>query len=163
MLVFSRSIYFSYWQIPAPPVWLQLLTTFALSYVTWRWVEAPGRKRIGRVQSKARVLMGAVVFLGLLLACSEVLISVAEKSKPFAQTHPRGRFQKIIASNDYAAESWGSTSSLPIGERGQPPSFAVIGDSYAGMWGDTIDRIARAHHVSGLMMSQGQCPFFTWA
>lgn len=139
-----------------------ILGTFALSYISYHFVEMPFRKKnvFARLHVVVFALMGSVFFgtLGFLGTHQAgfqsrmepkalQILSVADITN--AKCHAR-LTGPLIQSGTYCM----------LGKKDVAPTFAVIGDSHAGSLVHALEERANAESMSFLVMTEGWCvPF----
>jgi len=109
-----------------------LLISVSLSYLSWKFVENPFRKKV--IFRKRKVLYP-------LVACSIglCLILASTARSPF----DNGNFY----ANSDATEIFSRSTLQQMWER-DANDFAFLGDSHRGMWVNSIEKLARKHNLT---------------
>lgn len=126
--------------------------TFALSALSWRYVEQPFRIRPARVNRRrlyqfAGGVMAAGIGFGLFTDLSD--------GAP-------GRFDDsaralLAASEDRDTACLRKGRNCELGDPAKPPAYIVWGDSHAGAMLPPFRNLSQIHNVSGLALLRGGC------
>ena len=138
------------------------LLSFALAYVTWRFVETPFRNR-SRV-SRDKVFRGSMA-IGVVL-CSFGVIGWALKGVPSRLDMPSSVKASMARSERqtdcfdkpglHEIDDW----TCPLGRTDTAPRFLVFGDSHALSFLDVLNAAARQANVSGAFSGASACTPF---
>ena len=151
VLIFSE-----YWMIGKPPVsnrTMYLVASLVLAVLSWRFVETPFRKRSvfkGRAQIFAFAISMTVLFVlsGLAIYKMEGLPSrIPESVRRFAE----GRTDRLIEHDLSLREAQnGEFPELGVGDKHQPVSLLVWGDSHAMATMPVLDALCRENSIRGV-------------
>jgi peptidoglycan/LPS O-acetylase OafA/YrhL len=149
-----------------------LAIVLALSYLTYRHIETPIRRRGGHAFSKRRTIVTATlamtsgVTLGLLLWAGNGWntrfapdVVALDKDRiadiPFMACNDRRNFYEATSEID-------SLDSLcQIGTKGGTISAILWGDSHALAWAPAIDAAFRERGITGVLATRAECPPLT--
>lgn len=168
----SYSLYIWHWPIivltkyvlqrplQASDVILLLVAVLAVAIAAWKWIEEPFR---ARTVPMSRLLVSTGSISALLLAVAALLI--------WGKGWP-GRYPQVVRSIAMASLDTNPARSAcdapsierlragdvcTIGEAGQQPTFALIGDSFADALAPGVDAAARQMKIAGLSLSRSGC------
>jgi peptidoglycan/LPS O-acetylase OafA/YrhL len=149
---------------------LLVITTIAISYLAWRYIEEPFRQNKHKYSGK--VIAVTVTFFGLFCASAGGYI--------YAQSGMEFRFPnytvvaKNLASFNFKAQTGITLTALPqcssdasasaiiqncaFGDLQAKQRFLVLGDSHAGSWYPAFDAAAQREHWQGTQVSLPGCP-----
>lgn len=138
---------------------LALLTTFALSILSWRFIETPIRNKeyflLPRNVVTATITMLVInVALGIVIQMSGIRSRFSEEFLAIVETPYAGH---EYGAKGNISEGW----TLPvIGDRRAvgKPRFTLWGDSYAKCVSGTIHELALKYHIKGLDAGLGGVP-----
>lgn len=135
--------------------------TFALAYVTWRFVEQPFRRRefINRKQIFTLAFIGSIFFI--------LFGFLGKQTSGFAQRFAPDvlvPINKAIESKKGRSKCWdilNVESSLndvcKLGSKSASTSFAIVGDSHAGSLSPALDDLALQTNISGKDFTYRAC------
>lgn len=157
VFVFSKSPYWIYWGWGNPPLLIQLVLIFALSFITWKFVEGPFRH--SKRSKKFTLISAALASAGIALL-GFFLTLISSNQGPFRQYVP-SPLKDLISAAPYVTWSTGNneidfvrnSGGRVIGDSSAEPSFMLVGESLAAMWGAGVDAYLKSEHKSALMMS----------
>ena len=173
VIVFTR--YLNAGQLSVATASATVVVSFALAYVSWRWIELPFRGK-GALLNRRGVIVGASLLIATTTSFG-VTVSLL---------HGLPMRLPIAAQGLYAARDDRSVCSSPkyfvpvdaavpredmelralcsIGATDDNSGiegaldFVVWGDSHAAAMAPAIDKIARAHGRTGALLGRGSCP-----
>ncbi|WEX89559.1 acyltransferase [Sinorhizobium garamanticum] len=145
--------------------------SFALAYISWRFVEQPAR--YGGLASSRRAIVGvssaaissAVAFGGIVNGLQGIPQRLPEGAQRLYQaTYDESRFSSERCFADTNGEGLtpaqirrGNLCRVGI-ETASEPQFLVWGDSHAAAIAPAIDVAARQMGMSGMFVGRGSCP-----
>ena len=138
-----------------------LLLAFALSVITWRYVERPFRQRDAVLRrpalfAAAGAAMAGFVALGLVLGRSQGLPG---RFDPRLAGLVAFKLENQVTCGSHPAAPVGSGSSCVMGSAQAPAlDFAVWGDSHSLSFFAPVDAVARERGRAGLFFGQPGCP-----
>jgi peptidoglycan/LPS O-acetylase OafA/YrhL len=150
LLVFSR-----YWALGELPLAYRLLilgASVALAALSWRFVEAPFRKRLV-LKSRPRVFVFAVTVLAILFL-SGFAVNLGQglpsRFSPEALQLAGGATDRAFRENLTADQARrGEFAELGDGDRSRPVRLVLWGDSHAMAVAPVIDALCKEHSVRG--------------
>lgn len=130
---------------------LLILLSFALAYLSWRFVETPFRKK-GQISRRKVLYVGAAISIALMLAGVSGIVK-----KGFID-----RFDEIdVATSVYGGAVIGGFPETGLqkilGTGKLPPSFIVYGDSHALQYVTALDAFARENELSFIGLFHPAC------
>lgn len=170
LLVFFRSAGWYAWDLPEIPTAGIMAIVFGVSWLSWRWIERPFRRKavVGR-RLHATLGAGAIVSIAMFV-CGSVVIEIGQDSPGRFRLLPElvvqlGEDIRLVpgirceSNPDPVAIREGSAGC----RLGRPdslahvPEFLLVGDSHARMWVAGLDRIAWEFGVSGAAFTYSSC------
>lgn len=162
-------VFFVYWKLELPNVIESValvIGTFALSYLSWRFIETPSRRiihstrisvlKFGGTLAAVSAISGLLIFafegFPARLASEATLASAAKNDRD-------PRFNECVREIN-AAEAW-SMPCIYGAASGDQPTVALWGDSHAGSWAPALDKSAAAQNVGVAIFSRPGCPPLT--
>ena len=154
---------FSIRELTEPVILMMLILIFALSMLSWRYVETPFRKRV--LFKGRRTLLGASAIVSASLVISGLAFIINDG-------YP-GRLTNNIALNDtvkdYKWSHWASCEKVvnrikngqnlcDIGIKTERVSFILWGDSHARALASGVDLSAKNIGLKGKIATQSACP-----
>jgi hypothetical protein len=145
-----------------------LVLTFALSMISWRYVEQPFRRssRVSRGKVFAAVMSAGVVIVALGGAISigqgwawrlpervNAILTQGAELGPYSQSPCL-----IFDGDGPTPDDIRSGKLCEIGVKDGPVSFLLIGDSHAGAMAPGLDAAAKRANLRGLFLGHGSCP-----
>lgn len=158
ILVFMR--YWTVRPLDASEIVVAITLTFAVSSLSWRFIEQPIRRLQGI--SSLRVVTAGIAAVSVPAALG--LAVVHYKGVP--ERMPAA-IADILALKDFnptkvdgctPLKEFAAASVCHVGEAGLQPAFALWGDSHAGSWRPGIDAAARRAGQAGLLFTANGCP-----
>lgn len=145
----------------------QLTAMLLLAWLSWRFIEQPFRR--GHVQAKGsfRVLAVSVASLAVLWACGAIAERIAQEGRPIAMPTPQLVLQlehdrrstpgiRCEGAEDPKIVRQTGGGCL-VGAGMGAPLFALLGDSHARMYTESIDTLLREHPGSAIVMARSSC------
>jgi hypothetical protein len=145
-----------------------LLLTFALSVISWRFVEQPFRRRDKVSRGTA---FAVVISAGLVIVTLGATISVGQGwawrlpekvNSILAQGAELGPYSQppclIFDGEGPTPEDIRAGKLCEIGVKDGPISFLFIGDSHAGAMAPGLDAAAKRANLRGLFLGHASCP-----
>ncbi len=170
LLVLFRSAGWYGWKLPEMPSAVVLAVVFGISWLSWRFVERPFRRRspLG-AGSKLTMGFGIAVLLAF-IAGGSIAIKIGENPSKYPMPLP----EAVVRLGDEIRETPGircegnaDLSAIRLGRGGcvlgdltlspRAPEFVLIGDSHARMWVAGLDQLARELGVSGIAFTYSSC------
>lgn len=160
----SYSLYLWHWPILAfQRYWLGIelpllnriatvTSSLTLSYLSWKWIETPFRKKHGD-NERSKAVAGTLVFSIVLFLTGVVLREsgglpgrLTKSEATFLEKSSRSEAVRWVLKNDIAL----------IGERNNDSDidFLLWGDSHAGVISDLCDQLGKRHHLSGAIAAR---------
>lgn len=168
VLVFARSLGWQAWSLPPLPMIVQLLAMLLLAWTSWRFVEKPFRRGKDTAVAQRRVLIVAVVVLGVGWGIGKLAIMIGRHNEPLAQVQPpvmKRLSAEMVATPGARCEGSSRTSAIRrdgggclLGGRGtDAPAFALVGDSHARMYTEAIEVLGRETGLPVLLLARSSC------
>jgi peptidoglycan/LPS O-acetylase OafA/YrhL len=144
-----------------PAMLLASLASFALAYVSWRFVERPFRdpRRFSR-----GFVFGATLTAGVALILAGRIVVLqhglpARTPSYVPPSHFVGAYRDACLDLEAASpEALAANAACRLGRRDVAPDFLLIGDSHAASLADGIDLAAKEAARSGILLSANACP-----
>lgn len=170
LLVFFRSAGWYAWGLPEIPTAGIIAIVFGVSWLSWRWIERPFRRKaaVGR-RLRATLGAGAVVSIAMFVMGS-VVIEMGRDSSGHARLLPESVVQlgeDVRLVPGVRCESNPDPVAIREGAAGcrlgkseslaDVPEFLLLGDSHARMWVAGLDRLAGELGVSGAAFTYSSC------
>jgi peptidoglycan/LPS O-acetylase OafA/YrhL len=154
VFVFSRQILLTT-QLPVAVALVGILLSFALAWITWRFVEAPFRSR-ARI-SRRRMFMTAAGLMAVVGATAAATTGgLPSRFAPAILRLADGKGD-IPAPVRACIGTEASLSACHVGSDGRA-AFAIWGDSHSAAIGGAVDLAARARSRSGVLYAFNGCP-----
>ncbi len=137
---------------------LAVIATIALSYLTWRFVEAPFRNRkvFGIRQAYATLGFGAAA----LAAVAVIFSTVSVTNLPFRPREVKVSDDRNFCPNPVSLDE-GRVKGCLLGDATVVPTAVLIGDSSANALGGALDEQAKVRGTSILRLSIDGCTQLT--
>ena len=124
-----------------------ILTSFALAFLSWRYVEQPFRQR-GVISRQGVILfsfagVGLLVLIGIIGVVSNGVSSIRFSSEELLR---------------YDRASLESYQKKTLGDRKVAPTWMVLGDSHANSFQAALDKIFSEHSKSAVVETIDGCP-----
>ncbi len=139
-----------------------MLVIFPLSYLSWRYVEQPFRKK-DKIATGTLLKILFVFYAGLALlgmwGASEGLPGrfTPEQRKIFAdQVNPSFEMKDM---QGRTCHNGSAEDPCIIGAAGRKPDLILLGDSYAGQFIYSLDKALKSRGRSAAVLTQDGCPF----
>ena len=140
-----------------------LAATFALSYLSWRYIEGPWRRRAdwwtrGRIFGCAGAAAAAFALLAVALPSIDGIYdrfppNVSRLIQGATDINPlRDRCDRPSVARIQAGEM------CKLGAKDVSPTFALLGDSIGDALMPGIQRAAEANHTAGVALTYSGCP-----
>jgi len=153
ILVFLKYIYID--EFSTLILLTALIFTFAVSYLSWKYIENPFR----RANSTKRLLL-FVASIYLILA-GFALLAIASAGYPGRDSNLINSISSAIDSNYRCPPSsyrlYGASRSCLIGDAGTKPSIALLGNSHAQMYAPAIEQGLSKNKIAGLIIPLNGC------
>lgn len=141
-----------------------LVVTFALAWLSWRFVETPFRNRA--FLNQRQVFFLSLLAMLLLTGASYFIITkdgLPDRFSPriMALAAASGDYKGTVFEHCVEPEKQIDENCF-FGDMSQKKVTAIIwGDSHAGANSPAVDEWARKHHIRGIKMTKSSCPGFT--
>ncbi|MBX9768287.1 MAG: acyltransferase, partial [Bdellovibrionales bacterium] len=164
VLVLSRSPYWLYWGLDPNRVTIQLAISGALAILTWKYVESPFRNL--KVRGQLSTILAGVLCLLSVFGLGNLGHWISTGRAPLSQRAPAFLENLLPSQEEAPYRKWEfrgtpeqilKEGGMLVGEHEASPSFIVLGDSFASMWGPALDQTAKAHRVSGHLLARSLC------
>jgi peptidoglycan/LPS O-acetylase OafA/YrhL len=136
------------------------VASFALAYLSWRFVEQPFRDRT-RVSRRAVFGSAAACGVALIVAGRIIAIQHGMPGRIAAYVPASGlvgRYRNACLDLEASPPSaLAAVQACRLGVRDAPPDFLLIGDSHAAALADGIDLAAKQAGRSGILLSANAC------
>lgn len=154
---------FARFRFDTPPAGAAMLllsaASFALAYVSWRFVERPFRDR--KRFSRSFIFIGAVVVAALLVASARMIVTnrgLPMRMPPIAGADDIGAYRnECLDIADLRPASLARMTACRLGRRDAAPDFLLIGDSRAASLADGVSVAASREGRSGLVVASNAC------
>lgn len=152
------------------PTWLLMfslsLGSIALAYLTWIFLEAPVRRKIGGLLANPRALFFS---LGSIAAVFMPVGAAGIFEEGFAQRIPKAASEIIASSSDIGqyrnkcldyptSDDDFVSQNCHLGLEGKKIDFLLFGDSFAAALADGVSVAARQAGYAGLLYALHSCP-----
>jgi peptidoglycan/LPS O-acetylase OafA/YrhL len=142
---------------------LLIFTTFAAAYLTWKFVEAPFRKKdkFSRNYIFTASIIGGALFgtIGLGGHLGGGLPGRFDARLNSLSKENKEKFEQQVG------ECWRRFDKEPtiasachLGKSDSKATYLLLGDSHASALSHELDELSRAHEISGLNYTYGSCP-----
>jgi len=133
--------------------------TFVFAYLTWRYVETPFRRR-DRIPAR-RLVPAAVAGSLAFVAAGLVALQVDYASLRYGEGKA-ARSREIMATvkpDRTCLQGYGAIEAQEcvFGAVTSSKTLAVIGDSHAAQWADTLDRLGQERGIRIVMFAKAAC------
>lgn len=160
--LFAFARYRSFGELPEMVMPGLVMLTFVLAYLSWRFVEAPFRRR---ATVSSRAVFGGSIAVGAVL-CGLGVLGWAYNGLPSRLNMPES-IVASIARSDRQAECFDLTGlheiddwTCTLGNPDSSPRFLVFGDSHVFSLLDALDSAAQQTGVSGEFSGASSCTPF---
>lgn len=126
------------------------LLSYALAYLSWRWIETPFRNGKHFRGRRPAVLLFSAYALFCFLAGSLFL-----STSGLPQRWPNLE-KTAVRTYNFEFDPKGSSHPHPLGSG--KPAFLLWGDSHAMSLAPAFDQLAKKHSISGLQLTRSACP-----
>jgi len=165
IFIFARAPHWEFWGVGRPHLLVQFIVVAVFTLISWRFVEEPFRHWKTSRRNEWITLGVALVVMLALSALGTRAIKTTYVGAEFTQPIPAKLFE-IAPIEKIPYEKWQSSTDLgKIAQDGGgirlgegPPDFAVLGDSFAVMWGEALSEWAKQSHASGYLLGRTGCP-----
>ena len=146
---------------PSPAIMAALLLlVMGLAYLSWRYVERPFRHKHG--VSRRTIFLGSAIgcsLFCLLGVAGQLTQGFAWKFDTMVRTidHSKTETQKRDACWSRLSHDQSFTHACELGDKRQPASFVLLGDSHAGTLVDALHQQAQAQGSHGLDFTFRSC------
>ena len=146
---------------------LQLAVMLLFAWLSWRFIEQPCRRGQMQTRGAFRVLVAAAASLAVLWACGTAAERIAEEGRPITMPTPPLLLQlehDRLATPGIRCE--GSADTKVIHQKGGgclagtgtgAPLFALLGDSHARMYTESVDILMRENRSDAIIMARSSC------
>lgn len=153
ILVFLKYIYID--ELSTVVLLAALIFTFAISYLSWTYIENPFRRA-----NSIKSLLLFVASIYLILA-SFALLAIASAGYPGRDSNLINSISSAIDSNYRCPPSsyrlYGASRSCLIGDAVTKPSIALLGNSHAQMYAPAIEQSLAKNKLAGLIIPLNGC------
>jgi len=153
ILVFLKYVYLG--EIPTYILIAALVSTFIVSYLSWRYIENPFREA---TSTKVTILFICVLYLMLALTALATLLLSGFPNRDSKLTNA---ISAAVDSNYRCPPStyrlYGASRACLIGESGVKPTIALLGNSHAQMYAPALNKQLIQNHQAGLIIPLNGC------
>lgn len=153
ILVFLKYVHIA--PLPANILLIALLLTFAISYLSWKYIENPFRDV---VSTKTTFKFICAIYLILVITS---LATISSSGFPGRDSEHTNAISEAIDTNYRCPPStyriYGASRACLIGELGPTPTLALLGNSHAQMYAPSFDTELALRHQSGLIIPLNGC------
>jgi peptidoglycan/LPS O-acetylase OafA/YrhL len=156
VLVYARFAY-GIVELPMRVILVCLVVMFALSVLSWKYVEAPFRKSWYLTRGRIFLLSGAAAVGVLAVAAASFVTGGA----PHRLTPEQSEIAASIRDFRGAADCWGrdaDTGMCRLGSAEAPERVLLWGDSHASALSPALNVLLNDQGLGGVLATQGACP-----
>lgn len=149
--IYVFAAYYMFDDIGKPLKVLLILLSIGLSYLSWRFVEQPFRRKDVEIYSRKNLLLGGII---IAFVCGSSAYLIYTHGKAFWHSENVQKVVDVQLGGDYpAARVFGRDADLIMGAQGtlEEAGIVLIGDSHAQAIAPAIDMIARDLNQTALM------------
>lgn len=170
ILVYAHYIYGE--EPGATTLWTAAALSFAIAYVSWRYIEMPIRRARNIGTLKAFVGLGAACAIvgggGYVIKKTHGLVRYLHpEANQYSSLEYPGRFDAMKAGHYGIPQlshiqdekgKWQNDVIVYTGDREKEPEFVLIGDSHAEAMRTGLDTACREQGIAGLSVAAKTCP-----
>jgi peptidoglycan/LPS O-acetylase OafA/YrhL len=139
-----------------------ILLSFILSIVSWKYVESPFRKRtlvparkIWALTGSAIVLVTVIGLAGWLGMLRPNIGPILENAARIAKSNPN----MLFAKDGVECRRRPPDTACILGAPNRPVTWALVGDSHAGILGLSVDNFLQRNNLAGVQLTGNGCPY----